>query len=87
MLDVLNDIFTYGGELLALAAFALWLWFALRLFPSLEAIIARYEDDLCLGGSKPRAKGMTGVRLLNRLAVSVTALSLFFSAVGYAIPD
>jgi hypothetical protein len=54
---------------------------------SLETIIARYEDDLRLGGPEPRAKGAMYIGRLNRLAVSVTALSLFFSAVGYAIPD
>ncbi|KAB1072307.1 hypothetical protein [Methylobacterium planeticum] len=84
---MLDDIFTYGGELLGLIAFALWLWFALRVFPSFETIITRYEDDLRLGGSQPSAEGTVHVGRLNRLAVSVTALSLFFSAVGYAIPD
>ena len=90
---MLDHLFTYSGELFSLAAFGAWLWLAMRAFPGLDALVARYEDDMGLGAraQKPVSVLGTGQFLrtaqLSRLAVSLTAIAVLFTAVGYAIPD
>ncbi|MCJ2036802.1 hypothetical protein [Methylobacterium sp. J-068] len=84
---MLDHIFTYSGEICSLAAFGMWLWLAMRAFPGLDVLVARHEDDMGLGAaaSKPAAAHHFGK--LSRLAVSLTAIAVICTAVGYAIPD
>jgi hypothetical protein len=77
---VLDESFTYGGLILGLAALALWIRFALRALPSVETMIARYQDE-------PVAADARAHRGLARLAACATAVALTVSVIGYAIPD
>lgn len=74
---MLDESFTYGGLVLGLAALALWTRFAVRALPSIETMIALYQDEAVDAG--PRSG-------LGRLAACTTAAALTFSAIGYAIP-
>ena len=38
---MLDDVFTYSGELFSLAAFGAWLWLGMRAFPGLDILVAR----------------------------------------------
>jgi hypothetical protein len=84
---MLDDVFTYSGELFSLAAFGAWLWLGMRAFPGLDILVARYEDDLRLGAATRRPAAAQRIGRLSRVAVSLTAIAVIFSAVGYAIPD
>ncbi|AWN38252.1 hypothetical protein [Methylobacterium radiodurans] len=76
---MLDDSFTYGGLILGLTALALWIRLALRALPSVETMIARYQDERIVTES-PSHGGM------GRLAACATAMAVTFSAIGYALP-
>lgn len=77
---MLDEGFTYGGLLMGLAALVLWIRLALRAFPSVETMIARYQDEFDVPEARSHGE-------LGRIAACATAMALTFSAIGYAIPD
>jgi len=84
---MLDQVFTGSGEIFSLAAFAMWLWLAVRAFPGLDTLTARHEDDLRLGATASKPIGAEPMGKWSRVAVSLTVIAVIFSAVGYAIPD
>ncbi len=66
---MLDDAFTYGGWACSLVAVGVWLWLARRAFPSFDAFVKGFDDELQLGASceeRALASGPPGGRGADR---------------------
>ena len=83
---MLDDAFTYGGGLLALAALGAWLRLAVRAVPSFDAFVRGFDDELRLGAR--RGPGRTEILLpMRQAAVALTAVAALCLSIACAIPD
>ena len=84
---MLDDTFTYGGWAASLIAVGVWLWLARRAFPSFEAFVKGFDDELHLGASpEERARAMRWYQI-RQAAVALTAMAALCLSIGFAIPD
>ncbi|SDN67137.1 hypothetical protein SAMN05216360_11084 [Methylobacterium phyllostachyos] len=84
---MLDDAFTYGGWACSLVAVGVWLWLARRAFPSFEAFVRGFDDELQLGAScEERARHARWYQV-RQAAVALTAVAALCLSIGFAIPD
>lgn len=88
---MLDAGFTYGGDLLGIAAIALWVWLALAALPDLSRLVSRYEDDLQLGSGaaarRPILGWLTQLSRPEQAAFALSLVALVCQSIGFAIPD
>ncbi len=88
---MLDAGFTYGGDLLGIAAILLWVWLAAAALPGLHRLVSRYEDDLQLGDGpkawRPKLGWLTQLSRPEQAAFALTLVALVCQSIGFAIPD
>ena len=84
---MLDDAFTYGGQILAAAAICVWLWFARRAFPSFETFVKGFDDELHFGDTPEEQAQTTRSNRLRQVAVVLTAVAAVSLSIAFAIPD
>ena len=84
---MLDDAFTYGGWACSLVAVGVWLWLARRAFPSFDAFVMGFEDELQLGASSEERARAARWHQVRQAAVALTAVAALCLSIGFAIPD
>jgi hypothetical protein len=84
---MLDDAFTYGGWIFSLVAVAAWLWLARRAFPSFDAFVKGFDDELQLGASAEERARSARWHQVRQAAVALTAVAALCLSIGFAIPD
>ena len=84
---MLDDTFTYGGVVVSLAAFGVWLWLALRAIPSFEAFVKGFDDELHLSDTAEERARAARWHRVRQAAVALTAAAALCLSIAYAIPD
>lgn len=84
---MLDDAFTYGGEAFSVIAVGVWLWLARRAFPSFEAFVEGFDDEMHLSGSAETQAGTARWHRVRQAAVVLTAVAVLCLSIGFAIPD
>jgi hypothetical protein len=84
---MLDDAFTYGGWTFSLIAVGVWLWLARRAFPSFDAFVKGFDDELQLGASCEERARSARWHQVRQAAVALTAVAALCLSIGFAIPD
>ena len=84
---MLDDAFTYGGGIASLIAVGIWLWLARRAFPSFEAFVKGFDDELHLGASPEERARTARWHQVRQAAVALTVVAAVCLSIGLAIPD
>ena len=84
---MLDDAFTYGGWACSLVAVGEWLWLARRAFPSFDAFVRGFDDELQLGASSEERARHARWHQVRQAAVALTAVAALCLSIGFAIPD
>jgi hypothetical protein len=84
---MLDDILTYGGWAFSLFALLVWAWLARRAFPSFDAFVKGFDDELHLGASPEERARSARWYQVRQAAVALTAVAALCLSIGFAIPD
>ncbi|QGY00758.1 hypothetical protein MMSR116_01680 [Methylobacterium mesophilicum SR1.6/6] len=84
---MLDDTFTYGGWALGLTAVGVWLWLARRAFPSFDAFVRGFDDELGLSATAEERAYCARWHQVRQAAVALTAVAALSLSIGFAIPD
>ena len=84
---MLDDAFTYGGWLAAAIALCGAAWLALRAYPSFDAFVRGFDEDLPLDDTPAERAWNARWRRVERFTVVLAVFAVVSLAIGYAIPD
>jgi hypothetical protein len=84
---MLDDVFTYGGWAISAVAVTVWAWLARRAFPSFEAFVKGFDNELRLGASPEERARLVRWHQVRQAAVALTAVAALCLSIGFAIPD
>ena len=84
---MLDDTFTYGGWAVGLIAVGVWLWLARRAFPSFDAFVRGFDDELNLSATPEERARSARWYHVRQAAVALTAVAALCLSIGFAIPD